>query len=615
MLDLFLYETNELIDGLEEILLKTENTGFSQEDINEVFRSMHTIKGSSGMMGLDSISNLTHAAEDFFDYIRENPNTEFNGGEVTDLILRVIDFIKHELNTMQLEDYEEGNAKDLIDEIKAYTQNVKEGKVLKNLKVHMFFEEGAQMENIRAFGVLKSVEDIATVIETIPEDLDSDNSAEEIANNGFTFLISTDADEGKVKSLLQDTMFLKSISVTEAVKKSTSTQTSTSNIVVNETARSYVSVEVEKLDRLLDIVGELVIAESMLRRDNLDDEYENAYTNLQRMTDELQNAVMSVRMVPVSGVFHKMQRVVRDVSKKTGKEIDLVIKGEQTQVDKKIIDNLSDPLIHIIRNAVDHGIEDKEERKSKGKDPVGKVLLEAYNEGGEVIIAVFDDGKGLDKDRIIEKAMQKGLITSTDISDSEAYNLITLPGFSTNENVTELSGRGVGMDVVHQEIKKAGGKLTIESQKDKGTAIIMKFPLTLAIIEGVGVSVGSEIYIVPALSVQEIFTMKDAKLIDSDGKEMILLREEIYPLVYLGKVFGTQGYEEDVKNAQMCLVKLDNGHVCLCVDKVLNKQKIVVKPIPEYLLTTFPLLRDFSACTIMGDGNIRLILDVNAFSK
>ena len=614
MLDLFLYETNELIDGLEEILLKTENTGFSEEDINEVFRSMHTIKGSSGMMGLDSISNLTHAAEDFFAFIRDNPNVEIDGGEVTDLILRVVDFIKHELNAMRNEDYEQGDARYLVEEIKEYTESVKEGKKQKTFKVHIYFDEGAQMENIRAFGVLNTIENMGEVASTEPADLDDEKSAEEIQANGFVFTIKTNADENRIRSILQDTMFLKSLQVTEVEKTSRKRKVNIDTTIISDSARNFVSVEVGKLDTLLDIVGELVIAESMLGRTDLGDEYEKAYNNLQRMTDELQNIVMSIRMVPVSGIFHKMQRVVRDLARKIGKDIDLVIKGEQTEVDKKIIDNLSEPLIHIIRNAVDHGIEDANERKTKGKDASGAILLEAYNEGGEVVIAVFDDGRGLDRNRIVEKALSLGLISTPEIPDNEVFNLITHPGFSTTENVTELSGRGVGMDVVYQEIKKAGGKLAIESRKDQGTAIIMRFPLTLAIIDGVSVSVGSEMYIIPALNVLEIFTMKDASLMVSGGRRMIRLRDELYPLVFLGEVFETKGYETDIYKSQLCLVNNDRGQICICVDRVLNKSKIVVKPIPEYLLTEFPLLKGFSACTIMGDGNIRLILDVNAFT-
>lgn len=575
---------------------------------------MHTIKGSSGMMGLDSISNLTHAAEDFFAFIRDNPNVEIDGGEVTDLILRVVDFIKHELNAMRNEDYEQGDARYLVEEIKEYTESVKEGKKQKTFKVHIYFDEGAQMENIRAFGVLNTIENMADIVSTEPMDLDDEKSTEEIQANGFIFIIKSDADENKIKSILQDTMFLKSLQVTEVEKTSRKRKVNIDTTIISDSARNFVSVEVGKLDTLLDIVGELVIAESMLGRTDLGDEYEKAYNNLQRMTDELQNIVMSIRMVPVSGIFHKMQRVVRDLARKIGKDIDLVIKGEQTEVDKKIIDNLSEPLIHIIRNAVDHGIEDANERKTKGKDASGTILLEAYNEGGEVVIAVFDDGRGLDRNRIVEKALSLGLISTPDIPDNEVFNLITHPGFSTTENVTELSGRGVGMDVVYQEIKKAGGKLAIESRKDQGTAIIMRFPLTLAIIDGVSVSVGSEMYIIPALNVLEIFTMKDASLMVSGGRRMIRLRDELYPLVFLGEVFETKGYETDIYKSQLCLVNNDRGQICICVDRVLNKSKIVVKPIPEYLLTEFPLLKGFSACTIMGDGNIRLILDVNAFT-
>lgn len=616
MLNIFIYETNGLIDELEEILLRTEKDGFTTEDINNVFRCMHTIKGSSAMMDIHNISSLTHVAEDLFSYIRENPDRSFNGEEVTDLLLRAVDFVKKELTLMQGDNYVQTYAEDLLKDIREYLERIQCNSTQRRLKAHLFFDDGCKMENIRAFGVLKSIEDIVSDIETIPLNLDDDSSAEEIAGNGFQLIFSTDKEIDEIRNILQSTMFIKSLNIGENKVESVALRQNEEKIdAVSAGTKNFVSVDVSKLDRLLDIVGELVIAESMLLRTNMDDDYEKAYRRLQRMTDELQNTVMQVRMIPVSGLFHKMQRAVRDLCKKTGKDISLVIEGADTEVDKRIIDNLSEPLIHLIRNAVDHGIETKEERISKGKDITGKILLEAYNEGGEVIIAVFDDGKGLNKEKIIQKALGKGLISSANITDSEAYNLITLAGFSTNDEVTELSGRGVGMDVVQKEIMKAGGKLYIESKKDQGTAIIMKFPLTLAIIDGVGARLGKETYIIPALNVTEIFNGKDANVINNQGHEMVMLRNEIYPFIRLGNRLNTPGCNEDIEECQLCLVKSNEKQICLLVDSVINKQKIVVKPMPQYIVTNFPGLSYFSGCTITGDGFIRLILDVNAFSK
>jgi two-component system chemotaxis sensor kinase CheA len=324
---------------------------------------------------------------------------------------------------------------------------------------------------------------------------------------------------------------------------------------------------------------------------------------------------MSIRMIPIGPTFRKMHRIIRDMSKKVNKEVELVIKGEDTEVDKNIIDNLGDPLMHLIRNAMDHGIESPEERKIKNKSEKGKIILEASNTGGDVIIKITDDGKGLDREKIINKARKNNLINKTDeeISDREAYSLILLPGFSTKEEVTEYSGRGVGMDVVKKNIEKVGGTISIESKKGKGTAISIKIPLTLAIVEGMQIATGNSVYTIPTISIKEAFKAKTKDLIeDIDGNEMIMIRGKCYPIIRMHKHFNVKANTEDLCEGIMIMIEREEKTIVLFTDELLGEQQVVVKPLPNYLIK-YPLKDNgIGGCTILGNGNISLIIDVMA---
>ena len=666
ILEVFIFETNQLIDTLEEILLEGEKSkGLTKEAINEVFRCMHTIKGSSAMMSYENISFLTHSMEDLFDYIRENESKKYNWSEISDLVFLVVDFIKEEMIKIEQGLPADGDSKELEKKIRIYLDEIrsdnaksgssaskkskssrktdakitkKKSQSLRHYKAHIFFEEDCKMENIRAFAIVNSLKDICHEIKTIPDDLlDSDSvKSEEINNNGLYIDIYSEEDPDKLKQTIEETLFLKSFEFVEIddnkkyqkdiiTSKDEADKISQviNKVQLNHTKQNYISVNVNKLDRLLDLVGELVIAESMVTRikdpDNFDVEaFERSASHLKKMTEELQDVVMSVRMLPIAATFNKMQRLIRDMSKKTGKEVELIVKGQDTEVDKNIIDHISDPLMHLIRNAVDHGIEDKEETLKKGKPAQGRILLDAYNSGGEVYIRVIDDGAGLDKQSILEKACEKGLINEVDdsIPDNEVFSLIMHPGFSTTSSVTEFSGRGVGMDVVKKSIDRIGGTIQISSKKDRGTSITLKIPLTLAIIGGMSVSVGNQLYIIPTLSIKETFIAAKKDIVKNiDGKEMIMIRGECYPVIRLHEFFNIDNSLKNLEEGKIVLLGADNKVVCAFVDDILDEQQIVFKPMPDFVINVFGNIPGISGCTIMGDGSIRLVLDVNTLPQ
>jgi two-component system chemotaxis sensor kinase CheA len=320
-------------------------------------------------------------------------------------------------------------------------------------------------------------------------------------------------------------------------------------------------------------------------------------------------------MVPLSGVFNKMTRVVRDMKVKLNKDVNLVFEGEETEVDKGVIDNLNDPLMHMVRNSMDHGIEDDpQERIKLGKPEKGTVTLSAYNASGEVIIVVADDGAGINTKKVLEKAKRNGLLTKpeSEYTDKEIFNMIMLPGFSTNEEVTEFSGRGVGMDVVRQNIEKIGGSVSVESKQGVGTSFIIKIPLSLAIVGGIEISVGPSIFTIPINSVKESFKLNQKQLIrDMSGKEMVMIRGKCYPLIRLYEFYDLTPKSTDVFDGMVILVEGGGKQACLLADELIGEQQVVVKPFSPLLNRYNVKQNGMAGCTILGDGSITIILDIN----
>ena len=698
MLDMYFYETNSLLESLDEILLRTEQANaFDSEDIKEIFRIMHTIKGSSAMMGFDNLSVLAHKAEDMFFVIRENPDVITDVSFVYDLVFQVSDSYKAQIEAIQNNvngEYEAMNFDDLIDKlIKARDKLTSEANgetpapaeapspaepvsaapveqnnatsapaAVQNGKttVRVFFEDGCQMENLRAFLLVNTIRDECSFLEYTPSDIETNSeSAKEIIDNGF--ILSFTANDGKndyILKLIQSAMNVQSYEVLESAPANASdntkaaippepakdnntqkpvstakpaqkpasdaekTQMSAANANPGGTQQkqNLISVNLAKLDALHDIVGEIITTESMvISNPDLEglelESFSKAARDLKKLTSELQDTVMSIRMVPLAGVFQKMNRIVRDMRKKLGKEVDFVLEGEDTEVDKSIVDSLQDPLMHLVRNCMDHGIEENvQERINEGKPEKGTIKLSAKNASGEVIITVSDDGAGIDPEKVMAKAKKMNLLTKpeNEYTEKEIQNLILLPGFSTNEQVTEYSGRGVGMDVVKSNIEKCSGQIIVDSKKGVGTNFIIKIPLTMAIIDGMEITVGDLVFTVPIATIRESFKVEPGQLLnDTGGKEMIMIRGVVYPILRLHEKFGIDTEVTNLEDGILLLVETDNKSVCIFADKLIGEQQVVVKPFPKYLSRYNIKGEGLSGCTIMGDGSISLIIDTN----
>ncbi len=658
MLEVYFFENQQLLEKLENLMLNGEKgSALSLSEIDEVFRIMHTIKGASSMMSFDNLFHITHSVEDLFSLIRDNGGNCPNWGDVFDIVLNTVDFVKTEFSKLQAGQTNDGDPQLLMDKIAEHLKLMsspaspapapKAGEVKAGTsdaaaldqpcyKIKVVFEPDCRMENIRAVGVIEGLKKLCSKFAHVPEDLDSETACAEIVENGFTVFVRTAENPDKMKQLLDGTLFVRTYSVLPfegdneelpeslrapklaASKNNVKSEASQSSAEII-TKQNFISVNVNKLDSLMDLVGELVTTESMVTRSpdlaglHLNN-FETAARQLKSLTSELQNVVMSIRMLPVSTIFFKMQRIARDTSKKVGKDINLVLIGEETEVDKNIIDSLSDPLMHLIRNAIDHGIESPEERQRKRKPAQGRVTLEAKNTGEDVMIIVSDDGKGLDHKEIIKKAKDKKLVRKpeNEISEKEAYSYIFLPGFSTKETVTEFSGRGVGMDVVRKGIEKLGGTISVDSTLGEGTTISIRIPLTLAIVDGMRVTVGPLSFIAPMISIRESFVPDTENVFfDPEGNEMIMIRGECYSIMRLHKFFNIEDAKTNIGDGILIMIDSDINTFCILVDQIIGEQQVVVKPLPEYIQKKAANLNGISGCTILGDGRISLIMNVN----
>lgn len=669
MLELYIYETSQLIGQLEHIILNSEeNSCYTPEAINEIFRITHTIKGASAMMLFSNISALAHAIEDLFYFLREQKPQNVDCADLSDLVLESVDFVKVEVHKIKNGDGPDGDAFVLIERIKEMLSRLKQtNPASQELESNTFTDEGQQyyvpgvpspkhqdsisfkaviyfddecgMENIRAFSVIHNLKDIAEEIHYLPKDIiDNDDSILTIRNEGFQVFFKTGRSYKETNSFLMQTPFLKDLMLVELEQDGEFEQfTNQQKTVIAESpikipqlpgekeqhenlsaTQSMISVHVNKLDKLMDLVGEMVIAEAMVTQnpDLLGLELENfqkSARQLRKIVNELQDMVMSIRMVPLTNTFHKMHRIVRDMSKKLHKEVTLQVIGEDTEVDKNIIEHISDPLMHLVRNAIDHGLESTEERLNAGKPRIGTVTLEARNAGSDVLISVKDDGRGLHKEKILTRAREHRLLNKheNEMSDQEIYNLILLTGFSTKDNVTEFSGRGVGMDVVARNIEAVGGSVLIDSGQGSGTVITLKVALTLAIIDGMNIRVGASRYTVPTLSIKESFKPKESDVIsDPNGNEMIMVRGQCYPILRLHQLYKVHTDVVNLTEGILIMVEQDGKCFCIFADELLGQQQIVVKALPDYI-KKIKKVRGLAGCTLLGDGSISLILDIS----
>ena len=680
MLDMYLFETNTLLEQLEELFIGAEmEKTLSSSNIDEIFRIMHTIKGSSAMMEFTSLMEIAHRIEDLFFYIRENGMENMSEAYVSDLfdiLFQSMDYFKSEVDKIQKGEPLSDNIDNFVTNINMFLDKIKnpaeeiqsdsaqpdtqtaeensgaqESELRRMCTLSVFFEEDSGMEHIRAFMLVTALREAGLNFEYFPEDIETNREAasyildrgfsiffesQELANKAVTLIkningirsyeiIWEDEKEKEDKAAAQSAAKNEKAHIQEKLHKETKTdpqaELETVNAKINSAPnkQSLISVNLSKLDKLMALVGEIVITESMvtsspdiqgLKLDN----FLKSTRQLRKLTDELQDITMSLRMVPISGVFQKMNRIVRDMSKKLGKEVDLIIEGEDTEVDKSIVDSIGDPIMHIVRNSMDHGIEaSREERVREGKKPKGEIVLAARHTGSEVIITISDDGRGIDTARILEKARENGLLIKpeSEYSQKEIISLMMMPGFSTNEEVTEYSGRGVGMDVVKKSIEALGGTITITSDYGFGSCTTLKIPLTLAIVEGMETAVGKSIFTIPINNIRQCFRVTSDEIIhDVTGREIVKRMDEFYPVIRIHDLYSIDTQVTDIEDGILIWVESGDRSYCLFVDELIGEQQVVVKPLPSYLNSFNIKNSGIAGCTILGDGNISIILDI-----
>lgn len=677
ILDTYLYEENNLLDQLDEMLVADEKTGdFSSDDVNEIFRIMHTIKGSSAMMEFNSISTIAHHIEDVFFYIRDKGIETLDPEhkkELFNLMFRSEDYLRSEIDKVEQGAPLSTDIDAFASEINSFLKKISgaapaEAKqqtaataassILPDDKdaacfFHIFLEEGVGMENLRAFMIVNAVKECEVEFRYYPSDMESNpETSRDISENGFFLAFPSREDASKAESILKTQNHIRSYELIDASNDSapasvpeekapehnapakseapapaaprdTAKQAAPSLPAAHTPVKqNLISVNLMKLDSLMDIVGEIVITESMvtsspelnlLPRDNLDNFMKSA-RQLRKLTNDLQDIAMSLRMVPISGVFQKMNRIVRDMKQSLGKDVRLTIIGEDTEVDKTIVDSIQDPIMHIVRNSMDHGIEEtSEERIKAGKDPQGEIILSASHTSSEVVISVTDDGYGMDPEKILEKARAKNMLTKpeSEYSTKEILGLIMLPGFSTNTSITEYSGRGVGMDVVRKNVESLGGIVSVSSTFGEGTTIAMKIPLTLAIVDGMKVTVGDSIFTIPIANIRQSFKVKADQIIkDEYGNEMVERVGRFYPIVRLHSFYHIPTDVSAMEDGILLWVEANDRSYCLFVDDLIGEQQVVVKPLPAFLSEFNLKDHGITGCTIMGDGNISIILDI-----
>lgn len=652
LLEMFIFETNQFLEQLENILLEAEKKDqLAKREIDEIFRMMHTTKSSSAVIGLNLLSKLSHSVEDVFYYIREE-NMAYNLKEigVYDILLKVLDYMNNAISRFQKGEkeeeiegllYELSELLERIKKIRGVDENIgKESQKDIRYKMLITFTEGAGMENIRAFNIIHVLEAYAKGIQTVPAHVVEDADATDyIIKNGFQIFFLSKLEKKLLENIIEEMLYIKKYEIVEIAEETYNEQIK-SNPIISEIKKdeiiieqvihqesnekntslkqSLININTYKLDRLLDFVGEMSIAQSMVIKNpdlqGLDlPRFNKAARQLKKLTDELQDIVMAMRMISIGHTFYKMERVVRDMCKQLGKQAELIIIGEETEVDKSIIEHLGDPLMHLIRNAVDHGIESNDERKEKNKPEIARITLEARNTGGDIIVTLSDDGKGLDKDRILEKAHKMGFTKKTvnNLSSKEIFSFIFEPGFSTKEKVTQFSGRGVGLDVVKRYIDEMGGNIMVESEINKGTKITLRIPLTLAIVGGMQIQTGSAIYTILTTHIRESFRAKKKDIITTpEGKEYIQIREDVYPVLRLHGYFGVQPEITDLTKGMILLIENEEKRVCIFVDKLIGEQQVVIKGLPRYLEQSSIKEKGIVGCIILGDGRISLVIDV-----
>lgn len=684
-LDIFIEETKEHLQSLNQCLLEMEKNPEDTSLLNEVFRVAHTIKGMAGTMGFTRMARLTHDMEDILQALRNNEIKI--SSDLIDLLFKCLDALES-YTTMVVDTGNEGiddneplinalakvlkgetvsavsndnnasannEAKDVpAGQSKMLEMNVYDKNVINKAadmgndvyQITVKLNQGCVLKSARAFIVFKTLEKDSEIIKSVPSVQDIEDEKFEFE---FTVLIITKDDQATIEKNLnsiaeideviitpvkmrQDSKEVKNEAADSAQSVTDNNASSGRSVVVQPDNNEHkadsgmmkhktgktVRVDINRLDVLLNLVSELIIQKTRLEGiDGIErtPEYVETVEYLERITTNLHDAVMKVRMVPVETVFNRFPRMIRDISKELNKEVELVMSGEETELDRTVIDEIGDPLIHLLRNSVDHGIECAEKRAELGKPPVGRVDLKAYQDGNNVVIEVGDDGAGINIEKVKKKAIEKGLV-SKDIADTlskkDIIDFMFRPNFSTADKITDISGRGVGLDVVKTKIETLGGVVDVETELGKGSKFFIRLPLTLAIVQALLVMVGDEKYALQLSSIQKIMniTPEEIKLVQK--QEVILYRNTVIPIVRLDQVLEVKKSEDNnAKQMTLVIVKKGDKLTGLVVDKIIGQQEIVQKSLGKLLSG----IKIITSATILGDGNVALILDVNTLAR
>ena len=675
---MFLEESREHLQALNSCLLDLENDPGNLTVLDEIFRSAHTIKGMSATMGFTTIAELTHEMENVLDFLRKG--TLQANDDITDILFKCVDTLEQLVENVSSNSDTTIEIKPLISKLTAIAKgepvsvseqhqakvsqetetNLAEAVNLDDMEinvvkaarkqglecyeVHINLRIGCLLKSARAYMVMNALEELGEVIKSVPavEELEKENF-----DNAFQVTILTSVDAENIEAAVLNISEIEKadiipVIIPEITEKSAAVVDNQADnpIISNLDKKASVEkkekpvatehndkkikggqsvrVDIDKLDSLLNLVGELVINKTRLEQIGLTHRLVDLVETIEQMdrvTTDLQTVVMKVRMVPVGQVFNRFPRMVRDLSRELNKEINLIVQGEETELDRTVIDEIGDPLVHLLRNSIDHGVEHPDERQAKGKNPVGEVRLIARHEGNNVIIMVEDDGKGINADVIKQKAVERGMITQAEadkLDAAEAVRLVFLPGFSTAETVTDVSGRGVGMDAVKTKIESLGGMVDVETKINVGSKFKIRLPLTLAIIQALLVNVCEEIYAIPLGSIDSTINITPQDIKTIQNQEVILLRGQIIPIVRLAKVLNASDSSQDSQEELfVVIVHIGENRAGIIVDALIGQQEIVIKSMGKLLAG----IKVIAGATILGNGQVALILDVGELKQ
>ncbi|USI29032.1 chemotaxis protein CheA [Alteromonas macleodii] len=610
----FFDESDEHLDDMEQLLMSLDVESPDPEELNSIFRAAHSIKGGSGIFGFNALMNLTHVMENLLDKARNNELSVT--ADIVNVLLETLDVLKDTLNAYRDE------------------TPVPEDSIAERIKTLNGVINGQSTDAAPGDGDDASEVSVNAQNESAQDDSfgffdDEPNSAIEAAVDSFGFFDDEPVNEAlshgdNTKSENNDDdgfgFFDDEISnnTVDAQTETTKAKTPPKPPAKKSTARESASIRVDttKIDAMVNLVGELVITQSMLSMIGQDVEgqvgerLQLAIDELQRNTREIQESVMSMRMLPLTATFNRFPRLVRDLAGKLGKQVELVLQGGSTEIDKSLIEKIVDPLTHLVRNSIDHGIEMPDKRVAAGKPEKGTVILSAEQKGGSIIISIIDDGGGLHRDKILDKARSNGLTVSDDMPDSEVWQLIFQPGFSTAEAITDVSGRGVGMDVVRRNIESIGGLIDIESSAGEGSAFFIHLPLTLAIVDGMCVSVGKQIFVIPLLNIIESFQPTKQQLKTLGNDTVLYIRDQYWPLVPLYDFMEVEDAALSPTEGIVVLLESSKKRFGVLVDALVGQQQVVIKSLEEH----YRKVAGIAGATIMGDGKVALIIDADSIA-